>query len=76
MSVCIEQNHQNNFSLSLSTCEQNKPFSFAKIKKVVRIWIERSRQRKQLAQLEDHLLEDIGLTRSQIQNEIAKPFWK
>ena len=37
--------------------------------------IERSRQRRQLAQLSDHALQDIGLTRADVRMEIEKPFW-
>ncbi len=44
--------------------------------KTVDIWIQRSRQRKQLSQLEPHLLKDIGLTEEMVAEEIAKPFWK
>lgn len=34
------------------------------------------RTRRQLAQLSDHLLADIGLTEAQRQAEVLKPFWK
>jgi uncharacterized protein YjiS (DUF1127 family) len=37
---------------------------------------ERSRQRQALAQLDDHALKDIGVTRRQADAEAAKPFWK
>jgi uncharacterized protein YjiS (DUF1127 family) len=37
---------------------------------------ERSRQRQALAQLDDHHLDDIGMTRQQAIAEVAKPFWK
>jgi uncharacterized protein YjiS (DUF1127 family) len=40
------------------------------------IWVQRSRQRKHLAQLDKHLLNDIGLTEAMVAKEIAKPFWK
>jgi uncharacterized protein YjiS (DUF1127 family) len=36
----------------------------------------RSRQREALSKLDDHLLEDIGVTRKQADAEAAKPFWK
>ncbi len=38
-------------------------------------WIERSRQRRQLAVLNDAALKDIGLTRADVRMEIEKPFW-
>ena len=37
---------------------------------------ERSRQRQALAELDDHFLKDIGVTRQQAIDEVAKPFWK
>ena len=40
------------------------------------LWAQRSRQRKQLAQLDKHLLKDIGLTEKMVAKEVAKPFWK
>jgi uncharacterized protein YjiS (DUF1127 family) len=36
----------------------------------------RSRQREALSSLDDHLLDDIGVTRQQANVEAAKPFWK
>jgi uncharacterized protein YjiS (DUF1127 family) len=36
----------------------------------------RSQQRRALAQLDDHFLRDIGVTRQQAIAEAAKPFWK
>ena len=37
--------------------------------------IGQSRQRRALADLDDRLLRDIGLTRRQAEREAAKPFW-
>ena len=42
-------------------------------------WIDRSRQRRQLgemADLNDNLLRDIGLTREEARREAEKPFWR
>ncbi len=33
------------------------------------------RQRRQLAELEPHLLEDIGIDRNDAQREASRPFW-
>jgi uncharacterized protein YjiS (DUF1127 family) len=38
--------------------------------------LERSRQRRALAQLSDARLRDIGLTRQDVAGETAKPFWR
>ena len=40
------------------------------------IWLERARQRRQLAELSDHMLRDIGLTRADAWAESDKPFWR
>jgi len=39
-------------------------------------WIERARQRKALAVLDDHQLRDIGITRVEAALECEKPFWR
>jgi uncharacterized protein YjiS (DUF1127 family) len=39
-------------------------------------WRDRSRQRRTLMRLDDHLLHDIGLSRSDVEREAAKPFWR
>ena len=39
------------------------------------IWIERSRNRRALAKLDDHLLRDVGISRAGAEREAAKPFW-
>jgi uncharacterized protein YjiS (DUF1127 family) len=39
-------------------------------------WLERVRQRRQLAQLSDHMLKDIGLSRADVEVELSKPFWR
>jgi uncharacterized protein YjiS (DUF1127 family) len=39
-------------------------------------WLERAHQRRHLAQLSDHMLKDIGLTRAEVEAEILKPFWR
>jgi uncharacterized protein YjiS (DUF1127 family) len=40
------------------------------------VWQERARERRRLATLDDHMLRDIGLSRSQVEYEISKPFWQ
>jgi uncharacterized protein YjiS (DUF1127 family) len=39
-------------------------------------WFERARQRRQLQQLGDHMLKDIGLSRADVEAEVSKPFWR
>jgi uncharacterized protein YjiS (DUF1127 family) len=39
-------------------------------------WIERRRQRHELATLPDHMLKDIGINRMDALREAYKPFWQ
>jgi uncharacterized protein YjiS (DUF1127 family) len=39
-------------------------------------WFDRARQRRRLAELSDHMLRDIGLTRADAWAESDKPFWR
>jgi len=75
MSVCIE-NNQNNISPFLPTCEAPKGLSVSQVIAKAKFWINRSHQRKQLARLDERMLEDIGVNAEQLQREISKPFWK
>lgn len=43
---------------------------------LIRLWIERSRQRRELAALSDYQLRDIGLSRADAHWEYSKPFWR
>lgn len=44
--------------------------------RVLGLCFERHRQRDDLAELDDHLLADIGVTRDAAERECAKPFWR
>jgi uncharacterized protein YjiS (DUF1127 family) len=44
--------------------------------RLISTWIERARQRQALADLDDRLLRDIGMTRRQAMGEFNKPFWR
>lgn len=41
----------------------------------IRTWLQRAHQRRTLAELDNRMLRDIGVTRAQAQREAAKPFW-
>ena len=43
---------------------------------LVSVWQERRRQRLTLGRLDDRMLHDIGLTYSDVDREISKPFWR
>lgn len=39
-------------------------------------WLERHRQRRFLQAMSDHMLHDIGLSRSDVDRESSKQFWR
>ncbi|MCT7374012.1 DUF1127 domain-containing protein [Chelativorans salis] len=41
-----------------------------------RQWCDRVRERRRLSDLTDRLLDDIGLTRADVEREAARPFWQ
>ena len=43
---------------------------------VLLAWQDRDRQRRHLAELDDRLLKDIGLTSGDVARETRKPFWR
>ena len=42
---------------------------------LLRTWYRRASERRALAELDAHLLQDCGLTREQARREAEKPFW-
>jgi uncharacterized protein YjiS (DUF1127 family) len=56
-----------------------RTYSLATLRSVIVTWDERKRLRWQLEQKskdDPHLIDDIGLTRRQVEAEMAKPFWQ
>ena len=43
---------------------------------LVRTWYRRAGERRALAELDEHLLRDCGLSRAEARLEAAKPFWR
>jgi len=50
--------------------------SLGRISGVFRIWMERSRQRRDLANLDIQGLNDVGISPYDARREINKPFWQ
>jgi uncharacterized protein YjiS (DUF1127 family) len=48
----------------------------AQLGETFHIWRERQRQRRELAQWTERDMHDIGISRSDIANEVEKPFWR
>ncbi|MCA1404451.1 DUF1127 domain-containing protein [Ensifer sp. IC3342] len=54
-------------------------YSLATLQSILATWDERIRFRwdlEQKAKDNPHLIDDIGLTKDQVEAEIAKPFWR
>ena len=54
-------------------------YRLATLRGIIATWDERKRLRWELEQMlkaDPHLIDDIGLTRRQVEAEIAKPFWQ
>ncbi len=43
---------------------------------VLRVWLDRRRQRHHLARLDPRLLKDIGISQADALEEARKPFWQ
>lgn len=39
-------------------------------------WLQRDRDRRTLQALDDRLLRDMGISRADVEHEVAKPFWR
>ena len=83
MSVCVEQTNfkRNHLSQNYTVCDESSKFFLFKSKikgyaQKIKIWKDRSQQRKALAKLDDRLLADIGYSTVQAAEEFSKPFWK
>jgi len=82
MSIYIEQeSYKNNqFSKYCASFENSfihsNKLTIKKLTQIISLWKRRYQQRKALAKLDQRMLEDIGYSHQQVQQEIAKPFWK
>ena len=80
MSVYVENKIHNNLVECLPHYKTISKYNiYLLIKQAIKkmaYWMERSKQRKELARLDDHMLNDIGYTHAEVQKEISKPFWK
>ena len=43
---------------------------------MLHLWMDRYRQRRALGKMSDHLLKDLGLSRSDAGREVGKRFWE
>ena len=62
-------------ALTFAAVERIEGFA-VNVHKRVRLWQRRSNERRLLGQMNDHILDDIGLTRADVETETAKYFWQ
>ncbi len=43
---------------------------------ILLLWQRRANERHALAELDDKILRDLGLSRSEVARELRKPFWR
>ncbi len=63
------------YSHSLMTNDHSHGL-WAQFGETLRVWRDRRRQRRELAQWTDRDLHDVGLSWSDIASEAEKPFWR
>lgn len=65
-------------ALGYLTGRQLTPATAAALRVVVLVvkWEERRRTRRGLKRLDAHLLKDIGLSRRDVERELARPVWE
>lgn len=50
--------------------------TYTAFNQILATWRERARQRKELATLDSRTLRDLGLSASDVNFEVNKPFWR
>ena len=53
-----------------------EPGLFGQLWATITAWHDRARTRARLAELDEHMLRDIGLDPAVVDYEIRKPFWR
>lgn len=75
----MKQFAENRFSLGearMTSLDASLGRMLLRTPETLSLWYERSRQRRQLARMDDRLLRDIGLDRASAMEESSKPFWQ
>ncbi|ABC32778.1 uncharacterized conserved small protein [Hahella chejuensis KCTC 2396] len=57
--------------------QQAEPLDFlTRLRSLTQQWRKQARTRRELANLNDHLLKDLGITEGDRRQEASKPFWR
>ena len=76
MNTFTKINTQNELTECLPSCEKSVINPSKRFFKVFALWMSKSKQRSQLAQMNDSLLDDIGVTHAEAEKESTQPFWR
>lgn len=60
--------------LARTTTHEDRPRT--RPRSLIALWRDRAKKRRQLAEMRERDLKDIGLTRLDANMEVRKPFWK
>ncbi len=61
----------------LTNCQPPRPVGLAdRIGRAVQLWRRRTRERHAFARIDEVAMQDLGLSRWQVERELAKPFWR
>ncbi len=76
MTTCTKTEQRISIAQSLPNCESAVIDPATRLLTLLKLWINRSKQRKQLATLDERFLKDVGISKVDANQEIAKPFWR
>ncbi|MER8785701.1 DUF1127 domain-containing protein [Mesorhizobium sp. M0437] len=66
--------------IAFGAAPARRPFPFIVLRRLwrrlLKRWFDRHLQRLDLAEIDDHLLRDLGLTPEDVRRECAKSFWQ
>jgi uncharacterized protein YjiS (DUF1127 family) len=65
-----------NVAAAISFALRRLGYHFSRGVDLLQLWAERNSQRYQLAELNEQMLRDIGLSRADVMAEATKPFWR
>ena len=62
-------------ALTFAAVERIEGFA-ASVNQSIKLWVRRSNERRLLSQMNQRMLDDIGLTAADVEKEAAKYFWQ
>jgi uncharacterized protein YjiS (DUF1127 family) len=63
-------------AVSIARSRTRSGAATAAVRRLWRQWRRRSSDRRQMAQFANRELRDLGITQSEVERELARPFWR